>query len=667
METARKETNKNKPSIIPFHSNPNATHRGYESNAALHLSENVLEKFGGILFSVWNNATDGFRLCDKEGIIVAVNNAFCKMFCVSEHEVTGRHFSDVYGNEVNKKALSEEYARMYASNEIRNRFFRRYQLLNGKMLESEVMSTYVSDEEGEKYMLTQFRDVTKELVAQRALEESEQRYRNLFMNSPMAMFQVMKDGKLINANKAMLKLLGYNSFYELLAADEARIIYADQEERSLVNQTLEERGYIIRTELKLKRKNGRIVTVLETARAVKDEKGNVKEYEGIIEDITSRKHMEQKLQEYVWALEKSKRELSELNAQKDKIFSILSHDLRSPFSSILGFCDILIKEHEQITEDEKVQFVQYIQEAAQDQLSLVNKLLDWTRLETGRIKMEHVEIDLYDVVDKSINSLRGLAHQKGISLLSTLPPQLNIRGDMQLLLQVFNNLIGNALKFTPKGGVVSIELVEEQQNQWVVGVRDTGVGIPEEDIHKLFKIEEKYTRKGLEGEKGTGLGLPVVHEIMLKHHGQIKAQSKVGVGTVFVLTFPKSETYKSANVLVVDDEHGVRVLHSRYVERVAPDVNILHASDGNEAYQLAREFHPKLVISDCDMPMQDGHELVHQLREDSETKNIPIIIITGHDSDSNRDYLKSLGVNEILTKPVSSEQIEQVIRQYLKQ
>ncbi len=666
METARKEIKNNKPSIIPFHDNSSAKHRGYEANAALHLSGNALEKFREILFSVWNNATDGFRLCDKDGIVVAVNNAFCKMFCVSEQEVTGHHFADIYGDEVDKKGLSEEYNRMYASNEIRPRLRRRYQLLNGKMLESEVMSTYVSDEEGEKYMLTQFRDVTKELVAQRALEESEQRYRNLFMNSPMAMFQVTKDGKLINANKAMIKLLGYNSFYELLDADEARIIYADQEERSLVNQTLEERGYVIRTELKLRRRNGRIVTVLETARAVKDENGNTKEYEGIIEDITSRKHMEQKLQEYVWALEKSKKELSELNAQKDKIFSILSHDLRSPFSSILGFCDILIKGHEQLTEEEKIQFVQYIQEAAQDQLSLVNKLLDWTRLETGRIKMEYVEIDLYDVVDKSINSMRGLAHQKGISLISTLPPQLNIRGDMQLLLQVFNNLIGNSLKFTPKGGVVSIEMLEEQQNQWAIGVRDTGVGIPEEDIPKLFKIEEKYTRKGLEGEKGTGLGLPVVHEIMLKHHGQIKAQSKVGVGTVFVLTFPKSETYKSSNVLIVDDEHSVRVLHSRYVERVAPDVKIHHASDGNEAYQLVREFHPKLVISDCDMPMQDGHELVHQLREDPETKNIPIIIITGHDSDSNRDYLKSLGVNEILTKPISSEQIEQVIRQYLK-
>lgn len=664
METIIKEEKVKKSSIIPF--SPNAARDvGYDANAARRLAESALGASGELFFSVWNNASDGLRLCDEEGVIISVNEAFCHMFGVTEREVVGRHFTEVYGDTVDKEELAAEYKRMFDAKEVRPRFLRRYQTRTGKKLESEVISTYVTDGDGRRYMFTQFRDVTRERAAQRALEESERRYRDLFMNSPMAMFQVTKDGKLLNANKALIKLLGYTTFYELLEADEARLFYANPEERTLVNQTLEERGYIIRAELQLKRKNGRILTVLETARAVKDENGNTIEYEGIIEDITSRKHMEQKLQEYIWALEKSKTELAELNAQKDKIFSILSHDIRSPFSSILGFCDILIKEHDQLTEEEKVQFVQYIQEAAQDQLALVNKLLDWSRLETGRIKMERVEVDLYDIVDKSLHSLLGLAHQKGISLVSTLPPQITVRGDRQLLQQVFTNLLGNALKFTPKGGVVSVELVEEQQHNWVVGVKDTGVGIPEEDLHKLFKIEEKYTRKGLNGEKGTGLGLPVVHEIMLKHHGTIKVQSKVGEGTVFVLTFPKSTTYAAANVLVVDDEHGVRVLHSRYIERIAPNIQILHAGDGKEAYSLAKEFHPRLIISDCDMPLLDGHDLVQLLRDDPETASIPIIIITGHDSDTNRAHLQRYGVNEILTKPVTPEQIGEVLRKYL--
>jgi CheY-like chemotaxis protein len=314
-----------------------------------------------------------------------------------------------------------------------------------------------------------------------------------------------------------------------------------------------------------------------------------------------------------------------------------------------------------LTSEDRLQFVAYVQEAAQDQLSLVNKLLDWSRLESGHIQMERTEIDLLDVVKKTLNSLLGLAHQKQIKLNITLPPNITVRGDKHMMSQVFGNLIGNSLKFTPQNGSISVELIEEQKDHWVIGVRDTGVGIPEEDICKLFKIEEKYTRKGLQGEKGTGLGLPVVHEIILKHHGNIEAKSKSGIGTLFIITLPKSRPLKGENILVVDDEHGMRVLHARYIKRAMPNANIVHASDGTEAYQLARECNPKIIISDNDMPDIDGQELVRNLKADPMTCDIPIVIITGQDSNSNRELLKQYGVLTVLNKPVSPEQIANVL------
>jgi CheY-like chemotaxis protein len=381
----------------------------------------------------------------------------------------------------------------------------------------------------------------------------------------------------------------------------------------------------------------------------------------VLEDITARKTMEKKLQEYVWALEKSKNALAELNAKKDKLFSILSHDLRSPFSSILGFCDILLKENDQLTTEDRMQFVAYIQEGAQDQLALVNKLLDWSRLESGYTRIEQTEIDLQDIVKKSINSLLGLARQKQVTLQSTLPANITMRGDRHLLGQVFGNLIGNSLKFTPAGGTITVELNEGKSDQWVIGVRDTGIGIPEEDVHKLFKIDEKYTRKGLQGEKGTGLGLPVVHEIVLKHNGTIDVKSHPGTGTLFLITFPKSRPETRVNILVVDDEHGMRMLHTRYIKRVFPDANVLHASDGVGALQLAREFNPKVIISDNDMPDIDGEELVRNLKSDPMTTNIPIIIVTGQDSDTNRETLKQYGAAAILTKPITPEQLADIL------
>ena len=193
-------------------------------------------------------------------------------------------------------------------------------------------------------------------------------------------------------------------------------------------------------------------------------------------------------------------------------------------------------------------------------------------------------------------------------------------------------------------------------------MRDTGIGIPEEDVHKLFKIEEKYTRKGLQGEKGTGLGLPVVHEIVQKHHGSISVKSTSGTGTLFHITLPKSKPNAGENILVVDDEHGIRLLHTRYIKRVLPNANVLHAADGAEALQIARVSNPQLIISDNDMPDLDGLELVRNLKADPATSDIPIIIVTGQDSESNRDALKQYGVTAVLNKPVTPEQIAAVLR-----
>jgi PAS domain S-box-containing protein len=662
------ETIKKTPSIIPFiQTTGKKIFQGYEANAARHLQEKLIFGSNDVFRSVWENSMDGLRLTDENGIIVAVNNVFCEMFGKIGAETIGHHYTELYGDAVDKYALNEDYNDRFKTGKITPRYHRIYQLWSGKRLESEEVSTFVNDGKGNCLMFTQFRDVTEQREIQRSLKLSEEKYRNLFSHSPMPIFQSTIDGKVINANNAFLRLLGYESFYEFIDMDISTMLFANTDEQKDFMQTLEHRGYIVNTEMHLRRKNGHMLTVLETSRAIKDANGKMTGVEGMLEDITARKAIERKLQEYVWALEKSKNDLSELNAQKDKLFSILSHDLRSPFSSILGFCDILIREHDQLTIEESLQFVSYIQEAAQDQLSLVNKLLDWSRLESGRIKIEHVDIDLHDLAEKTVHALMGLARQKDVTLTSTLPSHTMVCGDRSMLSQVFGNIIGNALKFTPANGAITIELAEERSNQWVIALRDTGVGIPEGDLHKLFHIEEKYTRKGLSGEKGTGLGLPLVAEIVEKHHGSITVQSDIGKGTTFFITLSKSMPSTGDQVLVVDDEHGIRVLHARYIQRAFPNVNILHASDGKEAFQLACEHHPRLIISDSDMHGLDGDRLVYELKSNPKTKDIPIVIVTGQDSETNRELLLQNGVSGILVKPVAPEIFTEIISRLLKE
>jgi len=648
--------------IIPFSPPSAVTARPAATGRKKLPSDGILRNAVKILYSIWENSNEGMRLTDENGLVIAANPSFSRLVGLRAEEMVGTHFSAVFADVENREKMARVYESHFQARQPEPINERRYVLWTNQTIDVEVCDSFVETDDGRTLLLSRFRDVTSEKLTQNALAESESKYRGLFANSVMPMFQSSVDGKLLNANRAMLKLLGYSSFYELADLDIARDTYCNPDDRHGITETLRQKGFVVNAEIKLKRKNGNIITVLENARALHDEGGNVVGYEGLLEDITARKAMEKKLQEYVQALESSKNALAELNAQKDKLFSILSHDLRSPFSSILGFCDILLKEYDQVTKDDQLQFIGYIQEAAQDQLVLVNKLLDWSRIESGRIKFEQSELDLHDIVQKSVNSLMGLAHQKQIKLHSSLPVNVRVRGDRQILTQVFVNLLGNSLKFTHAAGTVSVELAEERPEAWVIGVRDTGIGIPEEDLHKLFKVEEKYTRKGLQGERGTGLGLPMVFEIIQKHHGSIEVNSSVGLGTLFLITMPKCGPTPGDVILLVDTDRGVHLLHSRSVKRLVPEANILHATDGAEAIETAKEQAPLLIIADADLPDLQTAEFLRRLKSDTHTREIPVLVVASHPAEDFRCELKRAGALDVLPRPMTSEHLSEAIR-----
>ena len=649
--------------VLPLSPSVRGVRSSYSPDGRRRIQDGVLRDASRVFYSIWENSSEGMRLTDENGIIVAVNQAFCRLVGKSEDDVVGKHFTVIYAPEEDIDQLSRSYEIKFKSGNIRTRFEKTYRLWSDKTLEVEVISSFVEAEEGRPFMLAQFHDVSEQRLMQRALIDSESKYRRLFANSVQPMFESTLDGHIVNANRALLRLLGYENMLELVDLDIERDLYVNTEDRMLMIEAMKARGYLMNMELQLRRKNGKVITVIEHSRAVVDSSGQLIGFEGILEDVTARKAMEHKLQQYLQALEETKKALGDLNAEKDKLFSILSHDLRSPFGSILGFSEILLNDAEEVSEEERKEFLRYIREAAQDQLALVDKLLDWSRLETGRIKMERKEVGLADVIKGSIISLAGLARQRSVTLSSTVPDGVIVRGDEQLLQQVFTNLVGNALKFTPAGGSIQLALKPPQDRQWVVTVTDTGVGIPAEDIPKLFRVEEKYTRKGLNGEKGTGLGLPVVFEIMQKHDGSIRVESQPGSGTTFFLQFPDARPQGEVPVVIVaDDEAGVRVLHSRYVRRLFPNASVIQASNGREVCDLARTHRPALILSDYDMPVMDGFDMTKELKKDAATKTIPVVIITGQDSHASHEALVLSGASEVIRKPVMLEHLAGVLR-----
>lgn len=504
------------------------------------------------------------------------------------------------------------------------------------------------------------RNITDQKRSEEALRESERKYHALFDNAVQGIFRSSVDGKLLSANPALLTMLGYDSFEEL-ACKNLVSVYANPEERNALTKMLAEKGARANIELTLRRKDGSIIVVLEHSHIVKDDDGNVIAYEGIIEDITEQRALETRVQEHLAALKQSQESLAELNAQKDRLFSILSHDLRSPFTSILGFCDILLNDNEVLSVAEREEFLGHIQNSAEKQMALLNRLLDWSRLETGRMKFDAKDLDLSKIVASTLSAHLGTAMKKEITLQSSLSFPVRIRGDEVMITQVFSNLISNALKFTPSHGVISVELVDSTEDHWTVSVKDTGAGIPKDDFKKLFKIEEKYTRKGLEGEEGTGLGLSLVDEIVRKHSGSITIESDVGRGTTVFLHFPRLVEDGDQCVLIVDDDEGVRVLHSRYLKRMFPASRILQASDGKEGFELARRCRPRLIVSDYSMPEMNGFGFLNLLRGEPATKEIPVFVVTGKDSTASKEALRLGGAVAVLTKPVSSAQLQEVI------
>ena len=617
--------------------------------------------FGRLFESMWKNSLDAMRITNEDGTIVAVNDAFCKLFGMDVRALEGRPYTTVYDQSRDTSVMIEGYRKRFRLRHVEPLMQREIVLHSGKKIHVETTNAYVNTGEGQTLLLSIFRDITARVHATEMLWSSERKYHELFEHAVQGIFQSTADGLLLNANPALLNMLGYSSIEELQQVD-LDTLYTNPDERVMLAEVLRQDGYCHGIELCLRKKDGTPITVVEHSRAVKDDDGNVLSYEGIIEDVTARKALETRLHEHVSALKSSQRKLEEINGQKDKLMSVLSHDLRSPFSSILGFCEILLNEGEELSSAERKEFLTYIKESAEQQLALVNRLLDWSRLETGRIKLNIKEVDLRDVVRTSVNSLLGIAKQKNVTMYSNVSPGATIRGDEQLLSQVFNNLLGNALKFTPANGVIAVELAGEKDGMSVLRVSDTGTGIPQEDLTKLFKIEEKYSRPGLAGEQGTGLGLSVVHEIVQKHSGTITVESEVGKGTTFVLAFPTFSSDLKQQILVVDDEQGVRALHSRYIKKTMPDASIIQASNGGEAFEFARKYRPQIIITDYGMPGLDGFEFLNKLKNEESTKNIPVYVVSGKDSLASREALILVGAVDVLAKPIGMEQFEKILK-----
>ncbi|WP_167618090.1 hybrid sensor histidine kinase/response regulator [Maribellus sediminis] len=231
------------------------------------------------------------------------------------------------------------------------------------------------------------------------------------------------------------------------------------------------------------------------------------------------------------------KELSVANASKDKFFSIIAHDLRSPFNALFGLTDFLIGSWEEIDEETKLELITDLQNTSKVTYNLLQNLLEWSRSQTGKIVVEAVESDAGQIINENIAVLRKQADHKQITLANNVPEGTLFYADKNMISTVFRNLISNSVKFTNIGGEIEIS-VNSQNGLHEFCVNDNGIGMDEATLNKLFLITEKVKRSGTANEEGTGLGLILCKEFVEKNGGSIRVESTRDVGSKFFFTLP---------------------------------------------------------------------------------------------------------------------------------
>ncbi len=236
-------------------------------------------------------------------------------------------------------------------------------------------------------------------------------------------------------------------------------------------------------------------------------------------------------------------ELAQLNASKDKFFSIVAHDLKGPFTPLLGATELLLATIEKKPLKDSKKLAQSIHRSAENVYHLLENLLHWSRMQRGQIEYNPALLELKEAVDNSLATLTEYAHTKQIELKNTIVQPIHVYADKNMLDVVIRNLISNALKFTPQGGQVTVEARPSltDENLMEVLVMDTGIGITSEDQQKLFNIDQSHTTKGTSQEDGSGLGLIICQELIHKNKGQIWLESQPGQGTTVTFTLPLTE------------------------------------------------------------------------------------------------------------------------------
>jgi two-component system CheB/CheR fusion protein len=455
-----------------------------------------------------------------------------------------------------------------------------------------------------------------------------------------------------------------------------------QRDESCAMKTLHE-GVALRfgDNLALIAKDGTVRPIDGGCSPIKDGAGRVIGVVIVFRDITERRQIERSREELFKREKAARAQAEEANRLKDQFLATLSHELRNPLNIIAGYSEVLARSSEAKESDLICHAAETIQRYADVQSQLINDLLDLSRLETGKLALEPRPLSLAAVMGDAVESIRGQAAEKEIMLSVALPAEpIVVNADQVRVQQIVWNLVTNAVKFTPKGGRISVSL-ERDGREAALTVEDNGQGIDQEFLPHVFEMFRQADASATRKQGGMGIGLALVRQLAELHGGRVEARSEgVGRGSRFIVRLPLHTDSRTpyiaatnrvaegeltgARILVVDDtQDSLNMLRVLLTDKGAI---IETALNGEEGLRAAESSDFDLILSDISMPGMDGYEFLRALREKPRHATTPAIALTGFGRTEDVERARQAGFTTHLTKPLDFGSLVKLARVTLR-
>ncbi len=431
---------------------------------------------------------------------------------------------------------------------------------------------------------------------------------------------------------------------------------------------------------------------------LEEKKQHLEDIERMNADLERKvKERTQELEVVNLKLQDSNRDLQRANSMKSEFLANMSHELRTPLNAIIGFSELLLDKSFGALTEEQRDYVVDILSSGRHLLELINDILDLSKIEAGKMKLSLEVFDLAPAIEEAMALLRVEAGRKHIELCSEVPdPDLQVQADRSKLKQIMYNLLSNAVKFTPPAGRVVLK-AQSDGDVLTVSVRDSGIGIREEDQQRIFQaftqVDASYSRK----YQGTGLGLTLVKKFVEMHGGMVRLESRFGEGSSFTFTIPNlpvgeafaGEVPPSAPasgagrpagdairppasppagdgdlILVVEDNPSNMKLVSELLK--AHGYRVVESATGEEALDALKFIHPDLILMDIQLPGMDGLQVARTMGEDPETRGIPVVALTAHAMKGDEARAREAGCVGYIPKPIDTAQFPKQIAGFLR-